>query len=93
MTESLLVTPVKFRGPDPLTAEEALDFPVDDLVEIEGELFHKDNLFECDGYNCYKKALHRADFNDDGLCDSCAEEAYEEAEHQRQLAADFRWSR
>jgi len=78
----------------PLDAEMLKDLVDEGLTElivyIDEVPYCDEDLYGCDG--CELRTPDYADLNDDGLCEECAKEAAEEAEHMRQLRADYQAS-
>lgn len=72
---------------EPLTDEEFCDLVEANfdevLILIDGVLYSDEDLHRCDC--CEVRVLDRAELDDDLLCEECAVEAREEAEHQRYL--------
>lgn len=62
----------------------------DDLILLDGQPFDASDLCTCDGCNLFFRT--RNDLDEDGLCEDCAREADEEAEHIRIERAIYRCS-
>lgn len=81
------------RKPDaePLSAEAIQELRDEDcaelLVELDGQTYNSEDLYRCDGCQEWHVSAH--DLDEDGYCEDCAEEAREEAKHQRQLRSDY----
>lgn len=75
----------------PLTPEcvqELIDEDCAELiVELDGAKYNGEDLYSCDG--CERRFVSHSDLDEDGYCETCAEEARDEAAHQRQLRSDY----
>jgi len=72
--------------------EMFLDPELSDLiVEVDHKLYNVEDLDSCNG--CELLAINRLEFNDEGLCDWCAQEAEAEAKHVAELISDYYASR
>lgn len=78
----------KYPTAKPLTGQDALSMEREDLVvEVDGVPYCAEDLYGCG--DCDLRTPRRSDLDEDGLCGDCAAEARREAEHVRQLRADY----
>ncbi|KFH18450.1 hypothetical protein ELZ19_06995 [Brucella abortus] len=61
------------------------------IVQLDGATYSSEDLYSCAG-GCDDLFADPSELDDEDFCEECAREAREEAEHQRQLRADYRAS-